>query len=123
MRGQRVAVAGRSLAGWLLIAAEDGALVANLATGFADGAGAAQALREGQVAAAAGLASELESVLADDARFAIHPLPSPRVAREGWAVGCAVKKEAADLATAVQEAMAALKLAEIFGRGGVHWQA
>lgn len=122
LRGQRIAVAGRTLAGWLLIAADGGALTATLSTAFADGTGAALALREGKVVAAAGLASELESVLSKDSRFAIQPLPSSRVRAEGWAVGCAVKKEAADLAAALQAAMPSTQLADIFARGGVHWQ-
>jgi ABC-type amino acid transport substrate-binding protein len=122
LRGQRVAVAGRSLAGWLLIGAEDGALTATLSTGFEDGTGAAQALREGQVVAAAGLQSELESVLSSDSRFAIQPLPSPRAPREGWAIGCAVKKEAGDLASALEQAMPQVRLSGIFERAGVQWR-
>jgi ABC-type amino acid transport substrate-binding protein len=122
LRGQRVAVAGRSLAGWLLIGAEDGALNATLSTGFGDGAAAAVALRDGTVVAAAGLASELESVLSNDARFAIQPLPAPRAPKDGWAIGCAVKKEAGDLAVALQEAMQAVKLEAIFEQSRVRWR-
>jgi hypothetical protein len=70
------------------------------------------------VVAAAGLASELESVLAGDARFALQPLPAPRAPRDGWAVGCAVRKDAQELATALQQGMEALRaggrLREIF---------
>jgi ABC-type amino acid transport substrate-binding protein len=122
LRGRRVAVAGRSLAGWLLIGTDDGALAASLSTDFPDGAAAAQALRDGTAVAAAGLASELESVLARDDRFAIEPLPAPRAPHDGWAVGCAVKKEANDLAAALQEAMKAVNLAAIFDRAGVRWR-
>ena len=43
---------------------------------FEDGVEAAQALKRGEFAAAAGLESELESVLAGDARFVITPLPT-----------------------------------------------
>ena len=40
------------------------------------------------------------SVLGNDARFAIEELPAPREPRDGWAVGCALKKDAGDLALA-----------------------
>jgi ABC-type amino acid transport substrate-binding protein len=126
LRGRRVAVAGQSLAGWLLIGADDGALRDSLLTHWTDGVAAAKALRDGDVVAAAGTASELESVLAQDSRFAIEPLPAPRAPRDGWAIGCAVKKEAADLADAVQQAMQSLaessRLSAIFEHGGVRWR-
>jgi ABC-type amino acid transport substrate-binding protein len=104
LKAQPVAVPGQSLAGWLMIGADNGAYREQLSTQWKDGVQAAQALRNGEVAAAAGLASELESVLRGDARFAIEPLPMPRAPRDGWAVGCAVKKESVELARAIQQA-------------------
>ena len=104
LKGQAVAVPGQSLAGWLMIGADNGAYREQLRTQWKDGVQAAQALRDGEVVVAAGLASELESVLRGDPRFAIEPLPMPRAPRDGWAVGCAVKKESVDLARAVQQA-------------------
>ena len=125
LRGQRIAVPGQSLAGWLLIGAESGKYREQLTTALKDGTEAARALLAGDVGAAAGHASELESVLAGDARFAIEPLPLPRM-REGWAVGCAVKKESVDLAQAVQAAMNGLAgsgdLARLFQRRQVSWR-
>jgi ABC-type amino acid transport substrate-binding protein len=125
VKGQRIAVPGQSLAGWLLIGAESGKYREQLITKLKDGTDAARALLAGEVVAAAGHASELESVLAGDARFAIEPLPLPRM-REGWAVGCAVKKDATDLAQAVQAAMNQLvdagEMARIFERGRVRWR-
>lgn len=123
LRGRPVAVAGQSLAGWLLIGADGGVLRESLRTHWPDGTAAARALRDGEVEAAAGLASELESVLGADARFAIEPLPAPRAPADGWAIGCAVKKEAADLADALQRAMQSLqssgRLAAIFENAGI----
>ena len=81
----------------------------HLQTRMADGVAAAAALQRGEVVAAAGLASELESVLGGDERFALQPLPSPRAPRDGWAVGCAVRKDATELAAGLQQAMAALR--------------
>lgn len=124
-KGYKMAVPGQSLAGWLLIGAEHGAYREQLITQWADGTEAARALQRGEVVAAAGHASELESVLAGDVRFAIEPLPLPRM-RDGWAVGCAVKAEATDLAQALQAAMNQLasdgSLAAMFGRAKLSWR-
>ena len=123
--GKKIAVPGQSLAGWLLIGADSGAYREQLITSWKDGAAAAQALVKGEVAAAAGMASELESVLGKDSRFAIGPLPLPRM-REGWVVGMAVKKEARDLAEALQATTNALvasgEMNQLFAAGGVSWR-
>ena len=123
--GKRIAVPGQSLAGWLLIGAESGKYREQLLTQWKDGAQAGQALLRGEVAAAAGMASELESVFAGNARYAIEPLPVPRM-RDGWAVGLAVKREATDLAQALQAAMNQLaesgELGRIFAKGKVAWR-
>jgi ABC-type amino acid transport substrate-binding protein len=126
LAGQQIAVPGQSLAGWLLIGADGGAYREQLVTRLANGVDAARALQRGDVAAAAGHASELESALAGDRRFAIVPLPVPRL-RDGWAVGFAVKRQATDLAQALQAAVNDLsrsgELARVFDRAGVSWRA
>jgi ABC-type amino acid transport substrate-binding protein len=123
----KVAVPGLSLAGWLLIGADNGAYKEQLQTHLKDGVEAAKALQRGDVQAAAGLLSELQSVLRGDARFAIEPLPSPRAPREGWAVGMAVKKDATELAQALQGALNDLvkggQLGAMFERSNVTWRA
>jgi ABC-type amino acid transport substrate-binding protein len=123
--GKKIAVPGQSLAGWLLIGAESGKLREQLSTKFKDGTESAAALQRGEVAAAAGHASELESTLAGDTRFAIDPLPVPRM-RDGWAVGMAVKKDADDLARALQSAVNGLtesgELGRLFAAGKVAWR-
>ncbi len=120
-----VAVPGLSLAGWLMLGADGGRYREQLKTKWRDGAEAAAALARGEVVAAAGQASELESVLGRDERFVIEPLPLPQ-ARQGWVVGMAVKKEATDLAHALQAALnelaAAGALREMFSKGGVRWR-
>ncbi|MBS0445744.1 MAG: transporter substrate-binding domain-containing protein [Proteobacteria bacterium] len=122
---QRVAVAGQSLAGWLLIGADGGAYRERLVTQSKDGTECARALQRGEVTLAAGLESELESVLRGDAAYAIEPMPMPRAPRNGWATGLAVRKDAADLAEALQAATAALatsgRLRQIFERHNVGW--
>ena len=123
----RVAVPGQSLAGWLLIGADNGAYRNQLVTRWKDGTEAARALLREEVVAAAGLASELESVLRGDTRFEIAPLPSPRAPREGWAVGMAVKRASIELAQALQGAVNELaangRLAQMFERSNVTWRA
>ena len=123
-KGQPIAVAGQSLAGWLLIGADSGAYREQLRTQSKDGTEAAKALLRGEVVAAAGHASELESVLGGQSRFVIEPLPVPRM-REGWAVGMAVKKESMDLARALQAAINDLgangELGKMFAKHQVAW--
>lgn len=125
LAGQQIAVPGQSLAGWLLIGAESGKYREQLNTRLKDGTEAAALLQRGEVVAAVGHASELESVLAGDPRFAIEPLPLPRM-RDGWAIGLAVKKEAEDLAQALQAAMNGLaergELARLFAAAKVSWR-
>ena len=121
---RRIAVSGQSLAGWLLIGADGGRYRDQLHTKLADGTEAARLLQRGEVAAAAGLASELESVLAGDRRFSIDALPLPQM-RSGWAVGMAVKRDARDLAQALQAAVNELaaggELASMFAASKVTW--
>lgn len=123
--GKKIAVPGQTLAGWLLIGAEGGKLREQLSTKFKDGTEAAAALLRGEVAAAAGQASELETMLSGDARFVIEPLPTPRM-RDGWAIGMAVKKESDDLAQALQAALNALTesgdLGRMFAAAKVGWR-
>lgn len=123
--GQKIAVPGQSLAGWLLIGSDSGKYRDQLVTRLKDGTEAAAALQRGEVVAAAGHASELESVLAGDARYAIEPLPLPRM-KDGWAIGLAVKKESDDLARALQAAVNALnengEMARLFAAGKVSWR-
>lgn len=123
----KVAVPGQTLAGWLMIGADGGAYRNQLNTQWKDGTEAARALQRGAVDAAAGVASEMESVLRGDARFAIAPLPSPRAQRSGWAVGMAVKKDATDLAKVLQagvnDLVASGRLRKIFEGANVDWKA
>ena len=97
-----------------------------MTTPWKDGVEAAAALKRGEFAAAAGLGSEFESVLAGDTRVVITPLPTLHNSRAGRAVGLAVRKDAADLAAALQKAVDDLaaddRLKKIFAKGNVAWQ-
>jgi ABC-type amino acid transport substrate-binding protein len=126
LRGKPVAAAGQSLAGWLMLGADDGAYRNELRTQLRQGVEAAELLRKGEVVAACGLASELQSVLGSDPRFEITPLPVPRAPRDGWVVGMAVKQESADLAAALRDSMEQLaasgRLKVMFEAGSLNWQ-
>ena len=126
LNGRSVAVPGQTLAGWLMIGADGGAYRQQLVTTWKDGVQAARALQRGEFAAAAGLGSELESVLGDDPRFVITPLPTVSNSRGGWAVGLAVKKDASDLAEALQSGVDRLiadgRMREIFRKGKLEWR-
>jgi ABC-type amino acid transport substrate-binding protein len=127
LKGQKVAVAGQTLAGWLLIGADGGAYREQLSTRLDDGVAAAQLLLAGQVAVAAGEASELHSALKGNPQYRVIPIPIPRASRNGWAVGMAVKKNATDLARALQSAVNTMsqdnRLAKIFAGHDVPWGA
>lgn len=126
LRGLTIAVAGPTLAGALLAGADGGALRENLRTQHADGHAAGRSLREGRTGAAAGLASELEAALEGAPRYEIVPLPLPRAPRNGWVIGCAVKRGSDDLARPIQdrlvEAAKGSELRELFKRHGVTWR-
>ena len=124
--GRPIAVPGQSLAGWLMLGADDGAYRDQLKTHLADGVEAAQMLLRGECVAAVGMASELESVLGGNERFAIEALPMPRAPHDGWVVGCAVKRDATDLAEAVKAAIEGLaqdgRLASLYQQSSVIWR-
>ena len=126
LAGHRIAVPGLSLAGWLMIGFDNGALREQLITKMATGVDAAQMLQRGEVAAACGLRSELLSTLKGDPRFAVTALPVPRAPRDGWAVGMAVKRGSLDLARALQGGLNELasqgELKRIFATGNLDWQ-
>jgi ABC-type amino acid transport substrate-binding protein len=126
LKGRRIVVAGQSLPGWLLLGAEGGVVREEVSTKIRDGVEAATMLKTGAADAAAGLRSEVEGVLGQDERFIVEPLPGPRSPRERWAVGMAVKKNATDLAQALQAALNGLadsgELKDLFQAGGLAWQ-
>jgi len=126
LNGARVAVPGDTLAGWLMLGADGGAYRGQLSTTWKDGVEAARALQRGEVAAAAGLESELASVLAGDPGVVITPLPTLHNARAGWAVGLAVRKDAAPLAAALQKAVDTAAgdgtLKTLFAQGHLDWR-
>ena len=127
LKNLKVAVAGQTLAGWLLIGADGGAYREQLLTRMEDGTAAARLLLSEEVAVAAGNASELHSVLKGSPQYRVVPMPMPRTPRAGWAVGMALKRNATDLARALQSAVNNMtkddRMAKIFAAHHVPWTA
>jgi ABC-type amino acid transport substrate-binding protein len=127
LKDRKVAVPGQTLAGWLLLGADGGAYREQLITHMDDGTGAARLLLAGEVDVAAGNASEIHSVLKGNPQYRVIPLPIPQAPRSGWAVGMAVKKNATELARALQTAINDMskdqRLPKIFAEQGVPWSA
>ncbi|MBJ6611345.1 MAG: transporter substrate-binding domain-containing protein [Candidatus Thiothrix moscowensis] len=70
---------------------------------------AVEALKKGDIAGIMGPRGELEGILAErPEHIQIQRLITPGLARDSWAMGVAVKAEYADLATAIDNAMAEL---------------
>ncbi len=95
---------------------------------FASTLDAATALRKNEIAAVMGLQTAIEAALAGSAgKFEIGPVATPGLASSGWDVGVAVKADEAELAAAVEKAMADLRtdgsLERIFTRRGLTYPA
>jgi L-cystine transport system substrate-binding protein len=84
---------------------------------------ALQDLKDGKLAGVLAHRSEIEAVVGADPRFDLQQVQFRRLPPQGWVVGMAVKKDARDLAEALQQAMAELtasgEMARIFAKHGV----
>jgi ABC-type amino acid transport substrate-binding protein len=84
---------------------------------------AAQALKEGKIAAILAPRAELEANLAGETRFPLETPKFPELRVDSWPLGMAVKAEEMALAEALGAALADLKrdgtLAAIFKRHGI----
>ena len=70
---------------------------------------AAEALKKGEIAGIMGPRGELEGILAErPEHIQIQHLTTPGLARDSWAMGVAVKADYAELASAIDNAMAEL---------------
>jgi len=84
---------------------------------------ALQDLKAGKLAGVLAHRSEIESVVGTDPRFELQQVQFQRLPPQGWVVGMAVRKDARDLAEALQQAAAELtasgEMARIFAKHGV----
>ena len=122
MQGRDIGVEKVSLAGVLLLGEGDGKFRDHVKI-YPTATDALQDLKAGKLAGVLAHRSEIESVVGADPRFALQQVAFQRLPPQGWAVGMAVKKDARDLAEALQQALAELtasgEMAQIFAKHGV----
>ena len=122
MLGKDIGVEKVSLAAVLLLGEGDGKFRDHVRI-YPTATDALQDLKAGKLAGVLAHRSEIESVVGADSRFDLQQVQFQRLPPQGWVVGMAVKKEARDLAEALQQAAAELtasgEMARIFAKHGV----
>jgi len=122
MLGRDIGVEKVSLAAVLLLGEGDGKFRDHVRI-YPTATEALQDLKAGKLAGVLAHRSEIESVVGADSRFDLQQVQFRRLPAQGWAVGMAVKKDARDLAEALQQALAELtasgEMAQIFAKHGV----
>ena len=122
MLGKDIGVEKISIAAVLLLGEGDGKFRDHVRI-YPTAVEALQDLKAGKLAGVLAHRSEIESVVGGDARFELQQVQFQRLPQQGWAVGMAVKKDARDLAEALQQAAAELtasgEMARIFAKHGV----
>lgn len=122
LAGKKIGAEKISIAAMVLLGADDGKYRDDVKI-FPRAIEALEKLKAGELDAVLANQSEIESVLKGDPAFQLHDVAFPRLPRQGWVVGMAVKSDETDLAkllqAAVNEMTASGELAAIFGKYGV----
>ncbi len=122
MVGKDIGVEKVSIAAVLLLGEGDGKFRDHVRI-YTTAVEALQDLKAGKLAGVLAHRSEIESVLGADSRFEMQQVQFQRLPPQGWVVGMAVRKDARDLAEALQQAAAELtasgEMARIFAKHGV----
>lgn len=122
MAGKKIGVEKVSIGAVVLLGEEDGRYRDNVKI-FTTPIEALEKLQAGELDGVLANRSEIESVLRNDARFAMHEVAFQRLPRKGWTVGMAVKKDNQELAQRLQAAMEELfvsgEMIGIFAKYGV----
>ncbi|MDB5759467.1 MAG: amino acid transporter substrate-binding protein [Burkholderia sp.] len=122
MVGRDIGVEKVSLAAVLLLGEGDGKFRDHVRI-YPTAVEALQDLKAGKLAGVLAHRSEIESVVGADSRFELQQVQFQRLPPQGWVVGMAVRKDARDLAEALQQAAAELtasgEMARIFAKYGV----
>lgn len=120
--GKKVGVEKISIAAMVLLGEQDGKVRDSVRV-YDTAAAAMEALKAGDLDAVLANQSEIETAVRGDAGFPLVELNFPRLPRQGWVVGMAVKQGNAELARALQAAANELnasgELAKIFAKYGV----
>ncbi|MBL8433984.1 MAG: transporter substrate-binding domain-containing protein [Zoogloea sp.] len=119
---EKIGVEGDTLADAFLGSVLQGRLRSNVSH-FRSIGEAVAALKDERVAAVMAPLTELEGALAGETRFAVEEARLGELSPRRWAIGMAVKADSGDLATALNDALAALQkdgtVTAIFKRHGV----
>jgi ABC-type amino acid transport substrate-binding protein len=122
LAGRKVGVEKVSIAAMVLLGEQDGKVRDSVKI-FDTAAAAMAALKAGELDAVLAAQSEIETVVRGDANFPLSELNFPRLPRQGWVVGMAVKQGNPELARALQAAAndlsASGEMARIFAKYGV----
>jgi len=120
--GKKVGVEKVSIAAVLLLGEQEGKVRDGVKI-YATASAALAALKAGEIDAVLANQSEIEGAVRGDPNFPLGDLAFPRLPRQGWVVGMAVKKESEELAKALQAAANELEasgeLGRIFSKYGV----
>ena len=120
--GKKVGAERVSIAAMLLLGEQDGKVRDSVKI-YDTAAAAMAALKAGELDAVLANQSEIEGGVRGDPNFPISELFFPRLPRQGWVVGLAVKKDNEELAKALQAAANDLEssgeMAKIFAKYGV----
>ncbi|MET0964656.1 MAG: transporter substrate-binding domain-containing protein [Noviherbaspirillum sp.] len=122
MRGKDIGVEKVSISAILLLGEGDGKFRDHVRI-YPTAVEALQDLKAGKLAGVLAHRSEIESVVGADPRFEQQAVQFQRLPPQGWVVGMAVRKDARDLAEALQQAASELtasgEMARIFAKHGV----
>jgi ABC-type amino acid transport substrate-binding protein len=122
LAGKRIGVEQVSISGMLMLGEQNGRF-RDAVKIYPTEADALAALKSGDVDAVLANRSGIEAALRGDADYALEEVSFQRMPSRGWVVGMAVKKEARDLAEALQKAADELtasgEMARIFAKHGV----
>lgn len=120
--GKKVGVEKISIAAMVLLGEQDGKVRESVRI-YDTAAAALEALKAGELDAVLANQSEIEGGVRGDSNFPLSELAFPRLPRQGWVVGMAVKKDNEDLARSLQaaanELAASGDMAKIFAKYGV----
>ncbi|GAA4014679.1 transporter substrate-binding domain-containing protein [Actimicrobium antarcticum] len=122
MAGKKIGVEKISISAMVLLGEENGRYRDDVKI-YPTGVDALEKLKAGELDGVLASRSEIESVLRDDPRFEMREVAFQRLPRKGWVAGLAVRKDNAELASALNTAMGELfasgEMIKIFAKYGV----
>ncbi len=122
LAGKKIGAEKTSIAAMVLLGAENGKFRDDVKI-YPSAIDALEKLKTGELDAVLATRSEIESVFKGSPEFPLEEVAFPRLPRQGWVVGMAVKKDELELAKQLQaatnELFASGEMAKIFAKYGV----